>query len=83
MKSRARQRGKEMAGTVEHWFRRKYLLPPNDPRFLEATPEEMLTDYWAWHYFANPNEQEVVDDEFDLDSVLADMENNPEDWEEA
>ena len=68
---------------MEHWFRRKYLLSPNDPRFLEATPEEMLTDYWAWHYFEKPNENKDIDDDFDLDAVLLENESAPDDWEEV
>jgi len=28
------------------WFRQQYNLPPTDPRYLNATDEEMKVDYW-------------------------------------
>lgn len=39
-----------MAGTVVLWYRRRFNLPPNDPRFLDLTEQEILTEYWAHHY---------------------------------
>lgn len=59
-------------GTLGFWFRRKYLLPPTDPRFLDASLDLMEADYWAWRFAENPNEtDEVVDDGFDLDAEIA------------
>jgi hypothetical protein len=42
----------------------------------------MAVEYWAWYYDENPNKraEEFEDDEFDMDEVLASMENNPDDW---
>lgn len=35
----------EKAKTLKFWFRQKYNLPPNDPRFLSATDSMILEDY--------------------------------------
>lgn len=56
-----------MAGTVALWFRRKYSLPPSDPRFLDMTELDMLTDYWAHYYADRPNEHEAENEDFDAD----------------
>lgn len=68
---------------MEFWFRQKYNLPPTDPRFLDATIEEMLIDHWACHYKANPAAEEVEDEEFDQEAILRQMEENPDGWEEV
>lgn len=60
--------------TISFWFRRKYNLPPNDPRFLDLTLEQIETEYWAWHYFEQPPGEEFDDDEFDEDEILAQIE---------
>lgn len=45
------------------------------------TVEDMEVDYWA-HYFAdNPTKDEVEDEEFDLEDILAQMEED--DWEDV
>ena len=67
-----KRNGKVRAGTVEFWYRRKYSLTANDPRYLDTTPEEMMTDYWAHYYFDNPKAlEEVEDDDFDVEAELA------------
>lgn len=33
-------------GSLEGWFRAHYNLAPTDPRFLNATVEDMKVDYW-------------------------------------
>jgi hypothetical protein len=67
---------------MEFWFRKKFNLAPNDPRFLDLTQEQLFIEYWAWQYDANPNlSEEVEDDEFDLDEVVRSMEERPDDWE--
>lgn len=38
----------EQLFSIEFWFRRHYNLPPTDPRFLTASPEEMAVDFWAY-----------------------------------
>lgn len=56
-----------MAGTVALWFRRKYSLPPSDPRFLDMTEQDMLADYWAHYYADRPNEREAENEDFETD----------------
>lgn len=64
-----------MAKTTEFWFRRKYNLTSNDPRFLDSTVEEMLTDYWAHTFYDDPKAaQEVEDEDFNLADELARIE---------
>ena len=55
---------------MEFWFRRKYGLTPNDPRFLSLTREEIVSDYWAHQYFDNPPKDEICDDDFDLQAEI-------------
>jgi hypothetical protein len=85
----AKINGKEAAQTIAFWFRRKYCLAPTDPRYLDATLEQMETEFWAHHYFDNPAKEESEDDDFDLeaelrdaDSVAAVASTNPNDWED-
>jgi hypothetical protein len=33
--------------TYEWWFRQQYNLPPTDPRYLNATRDIILEDYWC------------------------------------
>lgn len=64
-----------MVKTAEFWFRQHYRLPPNDPRFLELTPLEILTEFYAHKYWENPKAQETVEDEdFNLEDELARIE---------
>lgn len=37
----------EALHTYETWFRRQYNLPPTDPRYLQATPEQIRVEFWA------------------------------------
>ncbi len=57
-------------------------MPPTDPRFLNATPEEMETDYWAHYYTENPNALNVVSDDpdFDMEAIASKIEAG--DWED-
>lgn len=43
----------------------------------------MWEDYWAHRYFEDPKagEQEIEDDSFDLDDVLAELDKNGGSWE--
>lgn len=67
----AQTRARELLSTYDFHFRRRYNLPPNDPRYLDATPEEIATDYWAHFYHENPNAgKEDFDPDFDLDEIL-------------
>lgn len=72
-------------GTIDLWFRRRYGLTLNDPRYLEATEEQIVTDYWAQHYedrrlAGKPEEEEFEDDDFDLDEVDSAMRDGGENW---
>lgn len=69
----SRDIGLRMANTMDFAFRRRYQLPPTDPRYLAATDEEIVADYWANVFFDDPKraEEEVVNDDFDSD--LEDM----------
>jgi hypothetical protein len=80
-----------MAGTHEFWFRRKYNLPPNDPRFLALTPEDIEAEYWAHRYYDNPTSESYDDPDFDPDEIEAELEAEagvvdetlPDDFEEV
>lgn len=82
----AKQEGRRRHSTIEFWYRRKYGLTSNDPRFLDATVEEMLADYYAHTYYDDPKAVEAVeDDDFDPDEVEAIIAANrqpPNDWED-
>lgn len=61
-----------MSQEVEFQFRRRYNLPPNDPRYLELTTEEMLVDLLAHRFAEDPNTPDEVEDEgFDIDAMIA------------
>mgnify|MGYP000107781063 CR=1 FL=1 len=74
-------------GTIEFEYRRRYNLTVNDPRFLDATVEEMLTDVWAHRFKEDPKLlDEVEDEDFDVDDVAAeigfsDAPDDETDWE--
>lgn len=59
-------------------------MPSTDPRFLDATVEEMLTDIWAHRYSEDPKlMDEVEDDDFDPDEVASIIgADDPGDWED-
>lgn len=82
MQREAKERGRERAKSVEFWFRRKYGLTEYDPRFLEMTVEEMLADYWAHHYFDNPNAGQEEFEDPDFEEEVRAMLGNPDEWEE-
>lgn len=51
------------------------------------TQQEILEEYWAYHYAENGVAEEVEDEEFDLDAELAriaaEAEKQPDEWEEV
>ena len=62
-----------LSQTAEFHFRRRYLLSPVDPRFLNCTPEQILVDVWAHRHTDDPKlREEMVSEHFDED--LAEME---------
>lgn len=76
-----------MAKSMAFWFRRKYNLPPTDPRFLSMTLEDIETEIWAHNYYDKPPGDEVEDSDFDLAAELRRIEEEAEaeekqDWDE-
>lgn len=72
---------KELATSYDLAFRLRYNLAPTDPRYLDATTEDILTDHWA-HYYRQPGRGEEIEDEtFDVASIVKNMEDS--DWEEV
>lgn len=79
-----------MYQTMGFWYRRKYNLPPNDPRYLEMTTEQIAAEYWAYQYAEKGIQDEVEDEDFDMAAELARIEAEgeaelanipPEEWE--
>lgn len=66
-----KQLARDGYNTIEFWFRRKYNLTRTDPRYLEATVDEMLEDFYLHTYFDDPKavEATVEDDDFNVDAV--------------
>lgn len=64
-------------------FRRRYSLPPTDPRFLDATDEEIVLDYWAHRLWDNPKvREEAYNPDFEADLAAMDAEDGEGDgWE--
>ena len=79
----AKSKGKQLHDTYSFWFRRKYNLSPADPRFLELTPEEVETEFWA-HYYADMDGkgEEYEDDELDVESLMSKLSDGDE-WEDV
>jgi hypothetical protein len=75
-----------MAGTIPLWYRRKFNLPPNDPRYLDLGIGEILTEYWA-HYYDDLHSKGKLEDEFENPDFDEDWEKfiNDDDaeWEEV
>lgn len=84
MEWEAKQAARQRHKTIEFWYRRKYSLPVTDERFLDATVEEMLTDYWSHTYYDDPKAlEEIEDEDFDIDSVAEQIgAAPPDDWED-
>jgi hypothetical protein len=82
----AKEAARQRHSSIEFLYRRKYNLPETDPRFMELTVEEMLTDLWAHKFADDPKAlEEVVDDDFDVDAVaekLGYAEQLPDDFED-
>lgn len=62
-------------------FRRRYNLPPTDPRYLAATRDQIIEDYWLHFYVEHGVKDEIEDEDFSLDEVLNNMASD--DWEEV
>lgn len=60
-----------------------YRLSPLDPRFLELTPEEVETEFWAHYYAENSGKgEEFEDDDLDVQALAEGLETG-EQWEEV
>ena len=57
----------------------KYHLPPNDPRYLSMTEEDIEAEYWAHYYHEHGDVDEFESDNFDEEAFLAE-EIDPNDW---
>lgn len=81
MSRRSKLKAKELASSYEFAFRRRYNLPPTDERYLNATREDIITDYWAHYYTENGVGEEFEDDDFEAEkrALLED----DDDWEEV
>jgi hypothetical protein len=74
----ASKRGLELCNSYEFRFRRRYNLPPTDPRFLEATIEDIVIDYWAHAHLDDPKLREQ-DETDDFEAMLQAVEQSLED----
>jgi hypothetical protein len=97
--SRARVDGLALSATIEFAYRVRYNLPPTDPRFLDATIEQMAVDFWAWRHWEDPKlrDELVVADgyeddaaEMEAEALAKETEHQakiaavpPEDWEDV
>jgi hypothetical protein len=62
LRETAGDKGLEVAETPEFRFRRRYNLPPTDPRYLDATLEDILVDLWAHAHTDDPGLRNSVTD---------------------
>jgi len=83
IKARGRQQGKALSQSLEWWWRNRWGLSATDPRYLEATIEEMAVDYWATRYAAEPSLDDHEFDNPDFDADVDAMLQADEDWEEV
>ena len=57
--------GRHRSETIEFAWRRRYGLPSTDPRYLDATYDEILIDYWAHAFTDDPKlKDDLVTDDF-------------------
>lgn len=62
---------------MDFHVRRRYGMPPTDPRYLDMTIEQIVVDYWAHAVTDNPklrNEIENPDFEADMAELEAEIE---------
>lgn len=73
LRRNASQWGLALSETIAFEFRRRYGLPPTDPRYLDATEAEIIVDVWAHRHMDDPKLRERLETE-DFDEELARME---------
>jgi hypothetical protein len=79
---RCKKQARDLVGSIQFAFRRRYNLAPTDPRFLDATTEDILSDHWTHIFHAyGVKVEEVEDDEFVLEAAIKSMDDG--DWEEV
>ena len=72
MEFRAKQSAKDLQRNIEFLYRRRYNLSIHDPRYLDATREDMMIDYYANLYADDPSAMsEVEDPDFDVEAEIA------------
>ena len=60
----------EQSQSYKYWFRKKYNLPPTDPRYLMMTQRDIVKEYWTDKFdgVAQKGHQPTID-YFDTDFV--------------
>lgn len=71
LRDTASDKGLETSETPEFRFRRRYNLPPTDPRYLDATLEDILVDLWAHAHTEDTGLRNTVTDPNFEDEVAA------------
>ena len=75
---------------MAHWFRARFNLPLNDPRFLSATMDQMAVEYWSDQIAKDPSaaDRDAVDEDFSVEEQLAQIDREAaeaargvDDWE--
>lgn len=70
LRRRASAAGLDESGTATFQFRRRYNLPPTDPRFLDATMEQVVIDNWAHAHADDPKLRDERHETADFDEEL-------------
>lgn len=70
-----KEQAADEAQSLRYWFRKKYGLPPLDPRFLGMTDFEIAQEYWAAQFDKELDQGREIDPTmFDTDEVDAEIE---------
>ena len=92
-----KRKARQQADSLQWWFRDRYRLPPNDPRFLALTNDDLALEYWTAYYAASAARGDAIsfedeDDNYDLAAIEAALEAqanqaaidnpDPNEWEE-
>lgn len=63
----------ELAQSLEYWFRNKYQLSPQDPRYLQMSVEEIEIEFWAHIYHEKLSRGMKPDEILQSDNATADF----------
>ena len=74
-----KRKARQQAGSLQWWFRDRYRLPPNDPRFLALSTDDLALEFWTAYYAESAAKGEAIsfedeDDEYDLAAIEAALE---------